>query len=76
VLNILSLNLVYNNTFIKYLFLFFRDKSQRGTNGIINGEHETKRTISKHSGKWNLSTTAYYLFQLLQGTSNENIILT
>jgi len=34
--------------------LFFRDKSQRGTNGIINGEHETKRTVSKHSGKWNL----------------------
>lgn len=26
-----------------------RDKSQPGTNGIINGEHETKRTISKHS---------------------------
>ncbi|XP_015364016.1 PREDICTED: uncharacterized protein LOC107161914 [Diuraphis noxia] len=26
-----------------------RDKSQRGTNGIIDGEHETKRTVSKHS---------------------------
>ncbi|KAF0762127.1 Uncharacterized protein FWK35_00031182, partial [Aphis craccivora] len=28
-----------------------RDKSQGSTNGIINGEHEIKRTISKHSGK-------------------------
>ncbi|VVC35396.1 Concanavalin A-like lectin/glucanase domain,Thrombospondin type-1 (TSP1) repeat [Cinara cedri] len=26
-----------------------RDKSQRDTNGITNGEHETKRTVSKHS---------------------------
>ncbi|XP_025416135.1 uncharacterized protein LOC112687579 [Sipha flava] len=26
-----------------------RDKSQRDTNGIIKGEHETKRTVSKHS---------------------------
>lgn len=33
------------------VFVFRRDKSQRDTNGIINGEHETKRTVSKHLGK-------------------------
>lgn len=52
-LTILNYNLVY--TCIIYEILFFRDKSQSSTNGIINGEHEIKRTISKHSGKWNLS---------------------